>query len=299
MATTEELVGRGLNVVLDQLYRTLFGDAVGNLRQGEEVTGEDVANSALTIGLNSLPGQVGRASKVTPEGLRSLAQLRTMIRRSDEPFTTPVPTATRGQAYNQAYGPGTYFSSRPASRDRWSYIGPNVQRLQTSPRGALQVARGRGFMDEAELARRMSANPRAAEATGLHDLQVNSPLVRQIMDEGYIGLSSNAGRSAGRRPLTINNEVQTLFDPASIPGARFKNLGKMDNATGLWENPTPIQAVENIARTAASRGAGMPTAAAKYMPMSELLNTAQRRAVNRVLARFGSRKNSAPIEPDI
>lgn len=241
---------------------------------------------------------LGKASGITPAGLKGLAQARAMIRRSNQPFTTPLPTAVRGQAYNQAYGPGTYFSSRPASRDRWSYIGPNVQRLQIPPSGALQIARGRGFMDEAELTRRMAANPRDAQATGLFDLQVNSPLVKQIMDEGYIGISSDAGRTAGRRPFTINNEVQTVFDPASISGAKFKNLGRMDNTTGLWENPNSAQAAENFIRNLSARSAGMDPVAAKYMPVSEMLGATGRLAMNRVLSKLRLNKNSPLPDPD-
>lgn len=236
---------------------------------------------------------LGKASGITPAGLKGLAQAKAMIRRSNQPFTTPVPTAARNQTHAQRLeGPGTYFSNRPASRDRWWYMGDNVQRLQIPPRGALQIARGRGFMDEAELARRMAANPGDAGATGLADLQVNSPLVKQIMDEGYIGLSSNAGRTAGRRPFTIGNEVQTVFDPASIPGVKFKNLGKIDNTTGLWENPNSAQAVENFVRNLSTKSAGMHHTATQYMPVSEILGVTGRLAMNRVLSKL--RLNKKP-----
>ena len=286
MADAQNLVGQGFNVVFDELYRALFGDAVGNLRQGEEVSAGDIGNTALTVGLNSLPGQLGRASGVTPEGLRGLAQLRSMVRRSNQPAGEVIPQSARGTLGNQAYGPGTYFSNRPAMRDRWYEAGPYVQGLSVSPRGALQIARGRGFMDEGALASR-------AAPENINALGVNSPAVKGAMDEGFIGSTSGAGRTTARRGL--NDEVQTVFDPASIPGARFRDIGKIDRTTGMWENPTPAQSMENFVRGAAGRVASEPTSAS--MRTMDMVDLARANALRNVLGRFGSKGGSGPTPP--
>ena len=44
-----------MGLAMDQIYRALIGDAGANLRAGKPVSGADVANSALTVGLNALP----------------------------------------------------------------------------------------------------------------------------------------------------------------------------------------------------------------------------------------------------
>jgi hypothetical protein len=64
MADSAQIIGQGANLVMDQIYRALIGDAGANLRAGKPVSGADVANSALTVGLNALPvGGAGAAAK--------------------------------------------------------------------------------------------------------------------------------------------------------------------------------------------------------------------------------------------
>ena len=55
-SNTQDLIGRGLNVAFNKITESLMGTGVANARAGRDVTGSDVANSALTIGLNSIPG---------------------------------------------------------------------------------------------------------------------------------------------------------------------------------------------------------------------------------------------------
>lgn len=65
MVDSTSMVGQGMGLVMDQIYRALLGDAFANAKTGQQVTGQDLANSAFTVGLNALPfgagGAVGRS----------------------------------------------------------------------------------------------------------------------------------------------------------------------------------------------------------------------------------------------
>jgi hypothetical protein len=76
MADTSKQIGQGAQIAMDAIYRALLGDAAVNAKQGKSVSGADLANSALTIGLNSLPfGAGGGAAKAVPAADKALARL--------------------------------------------------------------------------------------------------------------------------------------------------------------------------------------------------------------------------------
>lgn len=64
MADTQNLVGQGAKMAMDEIYRMLFGNAFVNARQGQPITAGDVGDTAFTVGLNALPfGAGGAAAK--------------------------------------------------------------------------------------------------------------------------------------------------------------------------------------------------------------------------------------------
>lgn len=79
MADSAEIIGKGMSVAMDQIYRSLLGDAFANAKSGKNVTGKDVANSALTVGLNALPlGGAGAAAKGAQAASKSSAVARAL-----------------------------------------------------------------------------------------------------------------------------------------------------------------------------------------------------------------------------
>lgn len=238
---------------------------------------------------------LAKASKITPEGLAALMAMNRMVRRSPQPAGPVLPQSARPNN-GQAYGPGTYFSNRPAMRDRWYEMGNNVQSFGMSPRGAFDVARSRGFIPESVARDRVAPQQ-------LNELSINSPAIRGLMDEGYIGIRSGAGRTGARRGAA--DEVNTLFDPSTIPGARFNDVGYLKNYDGLWgpiaspkeitQNVTPGQKAENFVRNIAARAADTPTS--EKMTTMNMVDLARARALQNIFNRFGGGGSSSLTPP--
>lgn len=85
MVDTQNLVGQGMGIAMDQIWRSLFGDAGANLKAGKPVTGADVANSAFTVGLNALPFGAGGGA----------------VRGAQAAARATQPSADLARAYNQ------------------------------------------------------------------------------------------------------------------------------------------------------------------------------------------------------
>jgi len=242
MADTQNLIGQGMGLAMDQIYRALLGDAGANLRAGKPVSGADVANSALTVGLNALPvGGAGVAAKgvkatgITPEGVEALARAATMRRRSFDPAPREVlPEALRQNKGTQLYGPGTYFSGKKGSLAQWRGFGPYAQKLQLSPQAALQIARSKGFKDVAD------------DGGDLVAANLDSPQIQDLINQGYIGVKALPQKGE------FNQNLQTIFDLNKLPNTKLKDIGTY-GPDNIWQNPNSIQRVENLARERAAK----------------------------------------------
>lgn len=80
MADSQNLIGQGMGIAMDEIWRALFGNAAVKARQGQPITAGDVGDTAFTVGLNSLPfgggGAAARGAQVaanSPEVARMLA----------------------------------------------------------------------------------------------------------------------------------------------------------------------------------------------------------------------------------
>lgn len=272
MADSQNLIGQGMGIAMDEIWRALFGNAVVNARQGQPITAGDVGDTAFTVGLNSLPfgggGAAARASRITPEGLNALDQVLRMQRKTYDPITRVVPEAARGNKSVGLYGPGTYHSSKDASMTHWRTYGDTVQKPKFDPKGYLQIAQSKGFKPTGE----MKGNPA--------QMDINSPEIRQLMDEGYIGLASSD--LPARKGIS---DATTLFDPAAFSGARYKTVGKQDPTTNFWVNPTLPQRAENAYREALARYIGGGTKGDVRM-----FGNAWTQQGNRTLNQFAKRK---------
>lgn len=76
MVDTQNLVGQGAKMAMDEIYRMLFGNAFVNARQGQPVTAGDIGDTAFTVGLNSLPfgagGGVVRGAQAAPAAAKAV-----------------------------------------------------------------------------------------------------------------------------------------------------------------------------------------------------------------------------------
>lgn len=293
MADSQNLIGQGMGIAMDEIYRALFGNAAVKARQGQPITAGDVGDTAFTVGLNSLPfgggGAAARASKVTPEGLDALARVIAMQRRSRTAAPDRlVPEADRViyDSGNAAFGPGTYFSNRAASKDAWSNLGDNIQKLRLNPKGYLQVAQSKGFKSVDDL---------GFEPMGK---SIKDPEVQKLLKEGYIGVSKDP------RKGSIADDVQTIFDPASLSGARLKDIGQMNSANRWVNTQNPVRTAENAYRDAMLRYSQKPSDYSKGVRTSPnqsnaaLANAARRRAIEDVINRLRREKLITKIEPE-
>lgn len=76
MADSQDLIGQGMGIAMDEIWRMLFGNAFVNARQGQPITAGDVGDTAFTVGLNALPfGAGGAAAKGAQAADPALAKL--------------------------------------------------------------------------------------------------------------------------------------------------------------------------------------------------------------------------------
>ena len=59
MVDTQNLVGQGAQLAMDQIWRTLLGNAFVNAKNSQPVSAGDVGDTAFTVGLNALPFGAG------------------------------------------------------------------------------------------------------------------------------------------------------------------------------------------------------------------------------------------------
>ena len=233
---SDQMIGQGMKLVMDKIYAALFGPAMEKFRAGKAATGSDIAGSLGTVALNSLPIPAGKgvmaASKIRPGGINALAKVATMRRRSWDPAPEQImPETYRSNKGMQLFGPGTYFSNKAASASQWREFGPNVQKIKLSPQAALKIAQSKGFKPLLKEQENM-----------LSAASLDSGRVKQLRDLGYIGVEAIPMKGS------FNNAVQTIFDLSTLPKVKLKDVGQIDNATGLWKNPTQAQKIDNAVR---------------------------------------------------
>jgi hypothetical protein len=154
MADTSKQIGQGAQIAMEAIYRALLGDAAVNAKSGKAVSAKDIGNTALTVGLNSLPfGAGGGAAAASPKALALASLLKSMAAKQPKMFYGTAQDFKPGQVLGRAGEPFQASPDELYSRN-WAQNAAAVEKApegfvyQMAPLSAKQAKETRGFYNQ-------------------------------------------------------------------------------------------------------------------------------------------------------
>lgn len=182
---------------LTQLMTVYGGNALNPLAR---VPKGAIASGAVKQAADALPmDQASRLQRARDMGFDTETPLYHGTRRDFDAFMQP-------QKHSQ-YGPGVYTARNPDEASRYAMIGDNVEGSRVLPLYAKQGQYATGDQID-KLAGEIARSGKASRRSEAYELAV-----KQLMDEGYLGVDTAGGYRSVFDPRNIRS-VNAAFDPS-------------------------------------------------------------------------------------
>ena len=176
--------------------------------------------------------------------------------------------------YVGSFGPGRYYGTNKNSLfGRWdSQYGQNISKIKMTPSGTIKVLKSKGYAP-------YDKYQSLAIASGDNTVGMNNSVVKQLMQEGYIGLKNT------------DEQLLTSWILGDVKGLGIKNLGEW-TANNLWKTPKNLmQLMSNMLRNTFKSGSTLDA----LTPTSKLMAERFASILKQLKKKSGSSGDDVPF----